>query len=148
MAPSVLNSKEKNVTVSKDRKFAKIKKKIKEYQKFIKENFNYVGDNFAYEARSLHYDDKKKSKNIYGNATSEEISELKEEGVEVLFDDREESAGVKFNDADLIGLPVRLVVSLRNLKQCAVEVMSRGTSESKLVSRDDVVDFVKEMIKC
>ena len=75
-------------------------------------------------------------------------SELKEEGVEVLFDDREESAGVKFNDADLIGLPVRLVVSLRNLKQCAVEVMSRGTSESKLVPRDDVVDFVKEMIKC
>ena len=74
MAPSVLNT--------KDKKFYKIKNKIKEYQKFIKKNFNYVGDNFAHEARSIHYDNKKKSKGIYGNATSSEISELKEEGIE------------------------------------------------------------------
>ena len=73
-------------------------------------------------------------------------SELIGEGVEVLFDDREESAGVKFNDADLIGLPVRLVVSSRNIKQHSVEVMNRETSKSKLVHRDKVVDFVKEMI--
>ena len=52
------------------------------YQKFIRENFKYVGDNFAYEARSIHYNDKKKSKGIYGSATNEDLKELKEEGID------------------------------------------------------------------
>ena len=58
-------------------------KKIKEYQKFIKDNFEYVGKNFAFEARSIHYDNKKKNKGIYGSASKNEIKELKEEGVDV-----------------------------------------------------------------
>ena len=82
MSPNVLNSKDKIVTISKNKKFSKIKSKIKEYQKFIKKNFNYVGDNFAYEARSIHYNKDKKSQAIYGNASSEEISELKDEGID------------------------------------------------------------------
>ena len=82
MAPNVMNSKDNNITNAKDKKSIKIKNKIKEYQKFIKNNFDYVGDNFAYEARSLHYDDKKKSKGIYGKASIDEISELKDEGIE------------------------------------------------------------------
>ena len=82
MAPSVLNSKDKIVSIPKDKKFSKIKNKIKEYQKFIKKNFNYVGDNFVHEARSIHYNKEEKSKGIYGNATSDEISELKDEGIE------------------------------------------------------------------
>jgi hypothetical protein len=82
MAPSVLNTKDKIVSISKDKKFYKIKNKIKEYQKFIKKNFNYVGDNFVNEARSIHYKNKKKSKGIYGNATYNEIYELKDEGIE------------------------------------------------------------------
>ena len=82
MSPNVLNSKDKIVTISKNKKFSKIKSKIKEYQKFIKKNFNYVGDNFAYEARSIHYNKDKKSQGIYGNASSEEISDLKGEGIE------------------------------------------------------------------
>ena len=82
MAPSVLNTKDKIVSISKDKKLYKIKNKIKEYQKFIKKNFNYVGDNFVNEARSIHYKNKKKSKGIYGNATYNEISELKDEGIE------------------------------------------------------------------
>ena len=59
MAPSVLNTKDKIASISKDKKFYKIKSKIKEYQKFIKKNFNYVGDNFVNEARSIHYNNKK-----------------------------------------------------------------------------------------
>ena len=82
MAPNVLNSKDKIVSIPKNKKFIKIKNKIKEYQKFIKKNFNYVGDNFVHEARSIHYNKDEKSEGIYGNATSKEISELKDEGIE------------------------------------------------------------------
>ena len=82
MAPTVLNSKDKVVSISKDKKISKIKNKIRGYQKFIKKNFNYVGDNFVYEARSIRYNKDKKSKGIYGNASSEEISELKDEGID------------------------------------------------------------------
>ena len=82
MAPSVLNTKDKIVSISKDKKFYKIKNKIKEYQKFIKNNFEYVGENFAYEARSIHYNTKKKSKGIYGKATEDEVKSLNEEGIE------------------------------------------------------------------
>ena len=82
MAPTVLNSKDKVVSISKDKKISKIKNKIRGYQKFIKKNLNYVGDNFVYEARSIRYNKDKKSKGIYGNASSEEISELKDEGID------------------------------------------------------------------
>ena len=82
MSPSVLNSKDENLTISKSNKYYAIKNKIKKYQKFIKKNFDYVGDNFSYEARSLHYNNKKKSKGIYGKATVNEISELKDEGID------------------------------------------------------------------
>ena len=82
MSPNVLNSKDKIVTISKNKKFSKIKSKIKEYQKFIKKNFNYVGDNFAYDARSIHYNKDKKSQGIYGKASSEEISDLRDEGID------------------------------------------------------------------
>ncbi len=80
MMPSIIN---KSKIQSEDsKKYRKIKKTIKEYQKFIKNNFNYVGDNFVYEARSIHYSKKKKKKGIYGNASLDEINELKEEGIE------------------------------------------------------------------
>ena len=82
MAPSVVNSKDKIVSVSKNNKFSKIKNKIKKYQKFIKKNFDYVGDNFAHEARSIHYNKDSNKKGIYGKANSEEISELRDEGIE------------------------------------------------------------------
>ena len=82
MSPNVLNSKKEKSEIIKNEKYVKTKNKIKEYQKFIKKNFEYVGENFAYEARSIHYNDKKKSKGIYGNATIEEVKELKEEGID------------------------------------------------------------------
>ena len=82
MSPNVLNSKKQNSEIEKNKKYIKVRNKIKEYQKFIKNNFNYVGENFAYEARSIHYNDSKKTKGIYGKATLEEVKELKEEGIE------------------------------------------------------------------
>ena len=81
MAPKLINNNTKFDGGLDLEKFTKTKKKIKNYQKFIKENFKYVGDNFAYEARSIHYNDKKKSKGIYGSASKEDIKELNEEGI-------------------------------------------------------------------
>ena len=82
MAPKLLNSNFKDKSVQELKKYKSINKKLKEYQKFIKNNFDYVGDNFAYEARSIHYNNKKRGKGIYGTAKPSEIKELKEEGVE------------------------------------------------------------------
>ena len=82
MAPKVINqsSNEKNQEEFKNIK--NIKKTLKEYQKFIKKNFKYVGEDFAYEARSIHYDEKKEKKSIYGSASKKDLIELKEEGID------------------------------------------------------------------
>jgi len=82
MTPSILNSKKKKPIIHNDKKHTKIKNIIKEYKKFIKNNFEYVGKDFAYEARTIHYNNKKRSKGIYGNATAKEVKELKEEGID------------------------------------------------------------------
>ncbi len=82
MAPQLINSKSKFDEQINLEKYNKVKKTIKSYQKFIKDNLKYVGDNFAYEARSIHYNSKKKSKGIYGNASRKDLKELKEEGID------------------------------------------------------------------
>ena len=83
MAPKYIN---KSVSFKDEkkniRKYQQIKKTINKYQKFIKNNFDYVGENFAYEARSIHYNNKKRDKGIYGTASKKEIKELKEEGID------------------------------------------------------------------
>ena len=71
---------------------------------------------------------------------------LGEAGIEVLYDDRSETAGVKFNDADLLGLPLRIVVSARNLAQDAVEVKGRSASDAATVPNADLVHHVREML--
>ena len=78
MAPNVRNLNDD----SQLDKYKNVKETIKSYQKFIKENFKFVGENFAYEARSIHYNNKKKSKGIYGNASKKDLLELKEEGID------------------------------------------------------------------
>ncbi len=81
MAPGVISKLPKEIN-KKNLRNVEINKKLREYQKFIKKNFDYVGENFAFEARSIHYGDNKKKKNIFGTATSNEIKELSEEGIE------------------------------------------------------------------
>ena len=82
MAPSVRNNKKDIKNDLQLDKYENVKKTLKSYQKFIKENFKFVGENFAYEARSIHYNPKKKSKGIYGNASKKDLMELKEEGID------------------------------------------------------------------
>ena len=70
------------------------------------------------------------------------LAELEDAGLEVLFDDRQERPGVKFNDADLIGLPIRLSVSPRTLANNQVEMKGRTDTESVLVDRADIITAV------
>jgi len=65
----------------------------------------------------------------------------------VLFDDREESPGVKFNDADLLGIPLRVTVSPRTLKTNSMEVKRRSEKEAELVPLEGVVAKLKEIIR-
>jgi prolyl-tRNA synthetase len=75
------------------------------------------------------------------------VTELEAAGLEVLYDDRDESAGVKFADADLIGIPFRLTVSKRTAKEDAVELKARSASEAELVPRAQVVERVAAHVR-
>jgi prolyl-tRNA synthetase len=68
-------------------------------------------------------------------------------GIEVVLDDRDERAGVKFNDADLIGFPLRITIGSRSLKEGKVEIKKRRTGEVILVETENVVTTVQELIK-
>jgi prolyl-tRNA synthetase len=69
--------------------------------------------------------------------------ELQGAGIDVLFDDREESPGVKFNDADLLGMPLRLTVSARTLAKASVELKRRAETQSELVPLGDALAAVR-----
>ncbi len=73
--------------------------------------------------------------------------DLTAQGLEVLFDDRDERAGVKFKDADLLGIPFRVTVSERNLKDGKVEVRHRRTKEVILIQLQEAVQRLKEMVQ-
>jgi prolyl-tRNA synthetase len=70
--------------------------------------------------------------------------DLTARGIEVLYDDRLESPGVKFADADLLGLPLRVTVSPRSLKQGAVELTTRKHRQSRLVPLGEAVAAIAE----
>jgi prolyl-tRNA synthetase len=69
--------------------------------------------------------------------------DLGDEGFEVLIDDRPERAGVKFKDADLIGLPVHVIIGEKNLKNGLVEIRDRKTRETLKVKVDEVVITIR-----
>lgn len=78
---------------------------------------------------------------------SEQITEqLQRAGIEVLFDDRPERAGVKFKDADLIGLPLRITVSDKAAQEGTVEVRVRKNGENHVVKLDELVPTVKALL--
>ena len=90
----------------------------------------------------LYREDSKASEvaeNLYG--------ELEAGGLEVLFDDRQESPGVKFNDADLLGIPVRVTVSPRTLETNSVEIKRRSEKESQLVPLEKIAARFKKLVK-
>jgi prolyl-tRNA synthetase len=81
-------------------------------------------------------------------AVSEELyGELLREGYEVLLDDRDERPGVKFKDADLIGLPIRVTVGTEYVKRGAVEVRTRRSGQDRKVDKQGVAALVKELAR-
>jgi prolyl-tRNA synthetase len=83
-----------------------------------------------------------------GDSSSEKeaeklYEELLKSGSEVLFDDNNDSPGVKFKNADLIGCPIRITVSDRARQQGGVEIKFRNGHNKKIVSRDKIVNFVQ-----
>ena len=77
----------------------------------------------------------------FSNSLYEKLKKL---NFDVIFDDRSETPGVKLNDSDLLGIPLRLLVSKRTVKENSIEFKSRNSTESKLISLDKIFDEVKE----
>ncbi len=73
--------------------------------------------------------------------------ELTSLGYEVLIDDRNESAGRKFNDADLIGIPLRVTIGRRNLKEGKVEIKRRRTPDGILVDKEEAISKISQILK-
>lgn len=82
-------------------------------------------------------------KDVLKNAESL-YQKLVKEGIEVLFDDRDAGAGVKLNDADLIGLPLRIVISKRTLESKGVEWKEREKSDSEIVAVSSLIKKIRE----
>lgn len=73
--------------------------------------------------------------------------DLKREGVEVVWDDREASPGEKLADADLMGIPLRILVSEKTMKEGAIEWKERSATESELIPISDVVEDILAFVK-
>ena len=78
-----------------------------------------------------------------GIASEFEVA-LQEAGIEVLVDDRDARPGVKFADAELIGIPYRVTVGVRGLANNEVELTPRSTGETKMIDRNDLLETVLE----
>ena len=79
--------------------------------------------------------------------TAEKLyQELQKEAVEVLFDDRGDSPGVKFNDADLLGIPLRLTVSPRTLQSQSIEAKWRTEKKTRLLPLDNLAVKVNKLL--
>ena len=86
-------------------------------------------------------------KEIDTRAKAEEIyNSLRDANISVLFDDRDERAGVKFNDADLIGCPIRVTVGEKGLKEGMVELKKRPAKENRLVSLDQIIEEIRSSL--
>jgi prolyl-tRNA synthetase len=84
-------------------------------------------------------------KTINTLATAEQIyAQLEASGLRVLFDDRDERAGVKFNDADLIGCPIRITVGEKGLQTGMIELKRRMGGENQLIKLEELISFLKD----
>ncbi|RMD74758.1 MAG: proline--tRNA ligase [Lentisphaerae bacterium] len=88
----------------------------------------------------------KKKKGV-GELAEKIYQELLDEGIEVLYDDRDEKAGFAFNDADLIGIPFRIILSPKNRDQGVVEFKTRDGSRKESIPEDEIVPFLVKTVR-
>jgi len=89
---------------------------------------------------SLHLIAISKDKESEASKTAEDVyAKLTKAGVEVLFDDRDEGAGSKFADSDLIGIPIRVVVSEKSLEKGGVEIKERTSEASEIITVEELL---------
>lgn len=82
------------------------------------------------------------------NTSDEFYKEFKSKNIEIIFDDRADvRPGVKFNDADLIGIPLQLIIGEKNLKDGNVEIKIRSTGERLILKKEDAINKVSELSK-
>jgi prolyl-tRNA synthetase len=84
-------------------------------------------------------------KPVIAEAARKVYDELLKADIDVLLDDRDERAGVKFNDADLIGMPIRITIGEKSLKNGKIELKARSETEVEMVDLNDVVTAVKKL---
>ena len=89
----------------------------------------------------LRLDDKSVEENAY-----KLYNDLKRQGIEVLIDDRDAMPGIKFADADLIGMPIRVVISPRSLQNNQAEIKMRKTGETFMVETNKVLEKILELL--
>lgn len=88
-----------------------------------------------------------RSDDVQVKACADQIYEtLQSRGIEVIYDDRKVSAGVMFSDADLLGVPLRIIVSPRNLKQQSIEIVSRNKQICQKAAVPEVCDQVQQLL--
>jgi len=73
-------------------------------------------------------------------------NQLSGQGFSVLIDDRDERAGVKFKDADLIGVPLSLVIGKKNIEEKKVELRVRKTKETLILAKEEVLKSVADLV--
>ncbi len=87
-----------------------------------------------------------KNKDVLSEATKI-YNQLKEDGFDILLDDREESAGVKFADADLIGIPIQIIVSEKLIKEKKFEIKLRSNNNRVLVDSKEITTQVATLVE-
>ncbi len=73
-------------------------------------------------------------------------AELQSAGIEVLYDDRTESPGVKFNDADLLGIPLRVTISPRSLEKGCMEIKARTEKKAEMIATEEAMIYITEKL--
>ena len=87
-----------------------------------------------------------------GNADVKEEAEalykkLQKAGIEVIYDDRDPKPGFAFNDADLLGVPLRLIISQKSMEQDSCEFKTRDGSEKEMIPKDQAFDFIVDRVQ-
>ncbi len=113
---------------------------------FIEQNYDKFGIKWNKELTPFHAHivglNTKKSEEVR-EACEKIYTDMKSSSLDPIYDDRDDSVGVKFNDADLLGAPIQIVVGSKNLANGQVEIKYRETGEKEMVSLDEVIEKVK-----